>query len=168
VPAPATDALVVLAARLLEACRERSLTLAAAESCTGGLIGHLLTEVPGVSDLFTGGIVSYSDAAKVGLLDVAASEIAHHGAVSEQVAVAMAEGARRRFNADLAVAVTGIAGPSGGGPGTPVGLTFVAVADAAGHVIRRHVWTGGRSANKLASAEAALELALERVGVSGS
>jgi PncC family amidohydrolase len=167
-PAPASEALVVLAARLLAACRRHGLTLAAAESCTGGLIGHVLTEVPGASDVFVGGIVSYGDGAKVRLLAVAASEIARHGAVSEQVALAMADGARERLRADLAVSVTGIAGPSGGAPGKPVGLTFVAVADARGHDVQRHVWSGDRSANKRASAGAALSLALERLEASGS
>lgn len=165
---PATRAEVALAARLLSACRARGLTLAAAESCTGGLIGHLLTEVPGASDVFAGGIVSYGDAAKVALLGVAASEIARHGAVSGQVALAMAEGAKRRFGTDLAISVTGIAGPSGGGPGKPIGLTFVAMADASGHVVRRHVWTGDRGANKRASAAAAMTLALERLGDAGA
>jgi PncC family amidohydrolase len=152
-----------LSERLLSECRERGLKLAVAESCTGGLVGHLLTDVAGSSDVFVGGVISYSDGVKTAILDVPAEALERHGAVSAQVAVAMAEGARRRLGADLALAVSGIAGPSGGSAAKPVGLTYVAVSDSAGHDARRHQWQGDRSANKLASAQAALELALERL-----
>lgn len=158
------DELVSLAARSLLACRERGLTIATAESCTGGLVGHVITEVPGSSDVFLGGVISYGDAVKLAMLDVPAATIGAHGAVSAQVAVAMAEGARRRLGASIAAAVTGIAGPSGGTPGKPVGLTYVAVADAAGHDVRRFTWNGDRAENKRASAEALLALLLERLG----
>ena len=90
--------------------------------------------------------------------------LAAHGAVSAQVAVAMADGTRRRFEADLAVSVTGVAGPDGGSDQKPVGLTYIGVADAHGTDVRRYLWTGDRAANQLDSAAAALELALERVG----
>ena len=139
-------------------------TLATAESCTGGLVGHLLTEVAGSSEYFLGGVVAYSDEVKRRSLDVPDAAIEHHGAVSAQVAVAMAEGARARLGADVAAAVTGIAGPAGGTEAKPVGLTYVAVADAGGHDVRRYTWAGGRSENKLESARAALELVLERLG----
>lgn len=162
-PAPGFEQLVALAARVLEECRARSLTLATAESCTGGLVGHALTEVAGASDVYRGGVVSYGDEAKVALLDVPASALAAHGAVSAQVAVAMAEGVRRRLGADLGVAVTGIAGPNGGSAEKPVGLTYVAVADGRGHDVRRHAWAGDRSVNKLASAGATLAIVLERL-----
>lgn len=158
------DTLVPLAERLLATCRARGLTLATAESCTGGLVGHLLTEVPGSSDVFQGGVVAYADQAKVALLDVPGATLAGHGAVSAQVAVAMAEGARRRLGVSLAAAVTGIAGPTGAAPGKPVGLTYVALADGEGHDVRRFVWHGDRGENKRASAEAVLALLLERVG----
>jgi PncC family amidohydrolase len=148
-------------------CLSRALTLTTAESCTGGLLGHLLTEVPGSSGYYLGGIVSYSNALKEAELGVGAATLERHGAVSAQVAVAMAEGARRRYAADLAVAVTGIAGPDGGTAAKPVGLTYVAVADAAGHDVRRDQWLGDRTANKLASARAALELLLGRLERSG-
>lgn len=148
---------------LLDACRERGLKLAVAESCTGGLVGHLLTGIAGSSDVFVGGVTSYSDGVKMALLDVPAETLERHGAVSAQVAVAMAEGARRRLGADVGLGVTGIAGPSGGSKAKPVGLTYVAVAAASGHDVRRHQWQGDRSANKLASAQAALELGLERL-----
>jgi PncC family amidohydrolase len=152
-----------LSSQLLSTARERGLKLAVAESCTGGLVGHLLTEIAGSSDVFVGGVISYSDGVKTAVLDVPAEALERHGAVSAQVAVAMAEGARRRLGADIGLAVTGIAGPGGGSAAKPVGLTYVAVADAGGHDVRRHQWQGDRSANKLASAQAALELALERL-----
>jgi PncC family amidohydrolase len=151
------------AEEVLALARERRLKLAVAESCTGGLVGHLLTEIAGSSDVFVGGVISYSDGVKTAVLDVPGEALERHGAVSAQVAVAMAEGARRRLGADIALAVTGIAGPSGGSAAKPVGLTYVAVADAGGHDVRRYQWQGDRSANKLASAQAALELALERL-----
>jgi PncC family amidohydrolase len=143
--------------------RERGLTLATAESCTGGLIGHLLTEIPGSSDYYQGGLISYSDGLKQSELGVEAATLEHHGAVSAQTCIAMAEGARRRYGSDVAVAVTGIAGPTGDTPGKPIGLTYVAVADAAGHEVQRHQWFGDRHRNKVASASAALALLVERL-----
>ena len=149
-----------------DALRQRGLTLATAESCTGGLIGHLVTEIAGSSDYYLGGLISYSDALKRAELGVDERILERHGAVSAQTCVAMAEGARRRYGAALAVAVTGIAGPSGGSAAKPVGLTYVAVADEHGHEVRRHQWSGDRHANKVASAGAALTLLLERLGAS--
>lgn len=157
------DELVVLAERLQAHCVARGLKLASAESCTGGLVAHTLTEVAGSSAYFLGGFVTYADEVKVGLLGVPVDLIAAHGAVSAQVARAMASGARERLNADLAIAVTGIAGPDGGTAEKPVGLTYVAVADAAGVDVRRHLWTGDRHDNKLESAAAVLGLMLERL-----
>jgi PncC family amidohydrolase len=151
-----------LAERLQEICLEAGLTVATAESCTGGRIGDALTDVAGASGYLRGGVVAYSDHAKEALLGVPASAIGQHGAVSAQVASAMASGARSRLGADLAVAVTGIAGPSGATAGKPVGLTYVAVADAAGIELRRFSWPGDRGSNKAASAYAALELLVER------
>jgi len=142
----------------------RGWTLASAESCTGGLVGHLLTEIAGSSDYYVGGLISYSDALKQAELGVPGATLARHGAVSAQACVAMAEGARQRYHATLAVAVTGIAGPGGGSARKPVGLTYVAVADESGDDVRRHQWAGDRHANKLASAQACLELLLERLG----
>jgi PncC family amidohydrolase len=154
---------VALAARIHELLRRHGLTLATAESCTGGLLGHVLTEVPGASESYVGGIVSYSDTLKREQLDVPASTLERHGAVSAQTCVAMAEGARRRYGASLGVSVTGIAGPDGGTPSKPVGLTYVGVADEAGHEVRRHLWHGDRRTNKRQSAEAALDLLIERL-----
>ncbi len=162
-PADVAD-LVGLAERLQRTCLDRSLTVATAESCTGGLVGHAMTEVAGSSGYFVGGVVSYSDEAKQTLLAVPADVLAAHGAVSAQVARAMALGARDRLGAAVGVSVTGIAGPDGGSAAKPVGLTYVAVADEAGVDVRRFQWPGDRRSNKQAAARAALELLLERIG----
>jgi PncC family amidohydrolase len=153
---------MALAERLQGICLGRSLTVGTAESCTGGLVASAITDVPGSSGYFRGAVVAYADQAKRALLGVPADVLAAHGAVSAQVARAMAEGARDRLGVDLAAAVTGVAGPGGGSEAKPVGLTYVAVADAGGVEVRRHQWTGDRIANKVASAAAALELAIER------
>lgn len=155
--------LIRLAVRLGESCSARGLTVATVESCTGGLIGHLITEVPGSSAYYVGGFVTYSDAQKRASVGVGEEVLSAHGAVSAQVAMAMAVGGRDRARADLAVSVTGIAGPDGGTPQKPVGLTYVAVADADGATVRRFTWDGDRADNKRRSAEAALELLIERV-----
>ena len=149
-----------LAARLQELSLERRITVGTAESCTGGLIGHTLTSIAGSSAYYLGGVVSYSDDSKVRLLDVPPEVIERHGAVSAQVAVAMAEGARERLGCSYAVAVTGVAGPGGGTEAKPVGLTYVAAAGPHEHEVRRHQWAGDRAANKVQSAVAALELLL--------
>ncbi len=153
-----------LATRLQSVLLVRGMTLATAESCTGGLIGHTLTEIPGSSDYYLGGVISYSDRIKEAQLGVDAHTLASHGAVSAQTCVAMAEGVRARFGATVGVAVTGIAGPSGGTAAKPVGLTYVCVADEDGHEVRRHMWQSDRHGNKQLSAGACLELALERLG----
>ena len=163
---PGPDDLVAMAARLGERCLAADRRIATVESCTGGLVAHLITEIPGSSNWFVGGFVTYSNALKSDTVGVPAEVLAAHGAVSAQVAMAMATGGRERTGADLAVAVTGIAGPDGGTPSKPVGLTYVAVADKVGVAVKRHVWTGDRSANKRLSAGAALALLLERVEAS--
>lgn len=158
----AGDPLVTLAERLQGICLGRGLTVATAESCTGGLVAATITDVAGSSGYFVGGIVSYADDAKRALLDVPAEMLAAHGAVSAQVARAMAIGARARLGASLGVSVTGVAGPAGGSAEKPVGLTYVGVADASGADVRRFTWSGDRAANRRASAIAALELLVER------
>ena len=160
----AQEPLGALVERLQELCLRLGWTVATAESCTGGLVASAITDVSGSSAYFRGGIVVYSNDAKVGLLGVPPETLETHGAVSAQVARAMALGARVRLSADLAVAVTGVAGPGGGSASKPVGLTYVAVADAAGVEVRRFTWTGDRLANKGSSARAALELLLDRAG----
>ena len=144
---------------LLAACRAAGLTLATAESCTGGMIAAALTEIAGSSDVFERGFVTYSNEAKVELLDVPAETIARLGAVSGPVAEAMAAGAVARSRADLAVSATGIAGPGGATPDKPVGLVFLGLCrrgTAPRH--ERHVFPGDRRAVRRASLEAALDL----------
>lgn len=158
-----SEPLAQVVERLQARCVGRGLTVATAESCTGGFVAKLITDVAGSSDYFRGGVVSYANEAKVRLLGVPEEQIAAHGGVSAQVARSMALGALERTGADLAVAVTGVSGPGGGTPAKPIGLTYVAVADASGVEVRRFVWVGDRSANREASARAAVELLLERV-----
>jgi PncC family amidohydrolase len=162
------DEPLALVERLQEICLEKGLLVATAESCTGGLVAHLITSVPGSSGYFRGGVVSYADDAKRLLLDVGQEVLAAHGAVSAQVARAMAVGVRVKLGVDLAVAVTGIAGPGGGSEAKPVGLTYVAAADERGVEVRRFVWNGDRAANTEASARAAIELLLARIEAAGA
>lgn len=140
--------------------RVQGLTLATAESCTGGLVAHRITNVPGSSAYYLGGFVAYSNRAKEQFLAVRHETVLAHGAVSEEVAREMARGARQQMQADVAVAVTGIAGPGGGTPEKPVGLVYVALSAADAEHCRRHQWPGDRLANKEQSAEAALRLLL--------
>jgi nicotinamide-nucleotide amidase len=156
--APAT---LALATQVLDACQARGLRLATAESCTGGLIAACLTEIAGSSNVLERGYVTYDNRAKQEMLGVPLDLLQSVGAVSRQVALAMAEGARERAGVDLAVAVTGIAGPGGATPTKPVGLVHLALA-AGGRPSRheRHVFKGDRSAVRLASLEAALALIL--------
>ena len=128
--------------------KERSLTLATAESCTGGLIGHRLTQVSGSSDYYKEGFIVYSNEAKVDRLGVESKLIEEFGAVSEPVARAMAEGVCRVTGADIGVSVTGIAGPSGGSDLKPVGLTYIAVHDRSGTVCKKFIFTHDRIKNK--------------------
>jgi len=158
-----SDRLGELAAQLQDACLAAGATLALAESCTGGMVAASLSAIPGASGYFVGGVVSYADAAKRDLLGVDPVVIAAHGAVSAQVAQAMALGARTRFGATIAASVTGIAGPDGGTTAKPVGLTYIGVADDAGVDIRRTVWSGDRPANRRDSAIAVVELLLDRI-----
>ena len=138
--------------------RERSLTLALAESCTGGLLSARLTDVPGVSAVLERAVVSYANRAKVEALGVDAALLERHGAVSEEVAVAMAAGIMRAARSDVAVAITGIAGPDGGTNDKPVGLVFVAICGAAGTRVRRNHFPGGRELVRQQATQVALEM----------
>ena len=151
------------AAALLDDLRRRGLKLATAESCTGGLIAALLTEIAGSSDVIERGFVTYSNAAKTELLGLPEAMLAEHGAVSEPVTRAMAQGALARSHADIAVAVTGIAGPGGGTAAKPVGLVHIAAALRGGAALHRECRFGdiGRGAIRTASVAAALQLAAE-------
>ncbi len=156
------SALQRLAARLGDRCLGAGLRLGCAESCTGGWIGKLLTDVAGSSAWFEGGVISYSNALKSRLLDVPAELIAADGAVSASVATAMARGACRLLQVDLAVAVTGIAGPDGGSVAKPVGTVFLAVASADGRLsVREERFSGDREAVRRATVGAALQMLLE-------
>jgi PncC family amidohydrolase len=136
-------------------------TLATAESCTGGLIAHRLTNIAGSSAYVLGGVVAYHNGAKQALLHVREATLVAHGAVSAEVATEMAANARALFGSTFALSVTGIAGPGGGSAEKPVGLTYIGLASPDGAVIvERHVWDGDREANKAASADAALRLLL--------
>ena len=155
-----------MVALLAEDLERHGLTLATAESCTGGGLGARLTERPGSSRWFLGGVVAYSNATKRDLLGVEEALLERHGAVSGEAAVAMARGARRRLGADLGVSITGIAGPDADGTDKPVGLTYVAVASGDGQQTRRFVFNGDRHANRQQAQDAALRLLLDvRTGV---
>ncbi len=148
---------------VLEACRANELTIATAESCTGGLLAGCLTEIAGSSDVFERGFVTYSDRAKTEMLSVPAPLIEKLGAVSEEVARAMAQGALARSAADLSLAVTGIAGPDGATEAKPVGLVHIACARReAGVLHERHVFSGNRETVRLATLETALGLLKRR------
>jgi PncC family amidohydrolase len=152
---------VVLAERLQGICLGAGLTVAAAESCTGGLVVAALTEVPGSSGYVLGGIVTYADEAKRDQLGVPESVLVAHGAVSAQVARALAEAVRERFGTTLGVSVTGVAGPAGGSPEKPVGLTYISVAGPGGTSVARHQWHGDRAANRAESVGAAIVALIE-------
>jgi nicotinamide-nucleotide amidase len=154
-----------LSKEILEQYREAHLRIATAESCTGGMIAAALTAIAGSSDVFERGFVTYSNEAKAELLGIPMALIVEHGAVSEPVARAMAEGALARSAADVAVSVTGIAGPGGGSPAKPVGLVFIGMAGGGdATAVERHVFTGDRDLVRLASARSALDLLSRRIG----
>lgn len=141
--------------------RQGRLTVAVAESCTGGLLGAVLTALPGASDYMRGGVIAYADSVKADLLGVSRHELATHGAVSEPVALAMAEGVRRRCHAGIGLSVTGVAGPDGGSPEKPVGLIFVAAATGEGARSSRLEGDSGREANRARAVREALRLCME-------
>ncbi len=141
--------------------RRRQMTLAVAESCTGGLLGDFITDIPGSSDYFLGGVLSYSNQVKQRLLGVQAATLETQGAVSAQCAAEMAQGARRLVQSDVALSVTGIAGPGGGSDGKPKGLTYIHLSAPDCERGQRFIWPGDRRANKVDSALAALHLLLD-------
>jgi nicotinamide-nucleotide amidase len=151
----------VLATQLGDLLRQRGLTVAVAESCTGGMVGSLITDQPGSSAYFLGGVIAYSDTVKRDELGVPAALLKRVGAVSQEVAQAMAEGARSRFGTDLAAGVTGIAGPGADNSDKPVGLTYVAVASERGTSSREFTFAGDRWSNRRQAAAETLRLLAE-------
>jgi len=147
-----------IAARVGRLLLERGWTLGVAESCTGGLVSHSITNVPGSSAFFVGGVVTYANEAKRDVLGVSEELLTKHGAVSRGVALAMAEGVRDLLGTEVGLSITGIAGPAGGTPTKPVGTTFIAVSSPLGREVRHHLWNSDRLGNKRHSAEAALNL----------
>lgn len=145
----------VLVNRIAARCLALGLRVGVAESCTGGLVAAALTEAPGASAWFAGGVVAYAEAVKVAVLGVSAEALAHHGAVSAETARAMAAGARRLLGVDVAVSVTGLAGPDGDGV-HPVGTVFVGVAGAAGAAAAEHRFSGVRAEVRVQACGAAL------------
>jgi PncC family amidohydrolase len=156
--APTFEELVARMAALHATLRRRKLTVAVAESCTGGLLAAVLTAHGGSSDYFRGGAVVYSNEAKEILADVAPQLIHSHGAVSSVVAGALARGSRSRLAAKIGLGITGISGPGGATPGKPVGLTYVAVDSDKHSAVKKHVWAFDRAGNRFASVGAALDL----------
>ncbi|MFP4136667.1 MAG: CinA family protein [Candidatus Acetothermia bacterium] len=150
-----------------ELLRSEGLTLAVAESCTGGLVADIVTDVPGASDYFDRGIVSYSNRAKEELLDVEEKSLAKHGAVSEEIATEMAKGVRINSDTDVGLSTTGIAGPGGGTEEKPVGLVYVGLSTPEVSRVRRLNLEGNRRENKEAAAESALELLADTLSSRG-
>ena len=141
--------------------KKHRVTIATAESCTGGLLAHTLTNVSGSSEYFDCGVISYSNIAKIQLLGVPEQLLKEHGAVSKEVAIAMAEAIRKRAQVNYGLATTGIAGPSGGTKDKPVGLVYIALSTKTTVVVKQFLFSGNRLANKESSCTAALELILE-------
>jgi len=145
---------------VIRRCSERGVTLSTGESCTGGLIGSLLIDVPGSSKVFVGGVTAYHNGPKRRLLGVPIEVLEHGGAVSEGCVRAMAEGAREAFGTTLALGESGIAGPGGGNAEKPSGTVFIALAAPDGTLAEQHVFSGSRRAYKMQVAEAALGMVL--------
>ncbi len=141
--------------------KKRHLTIATAESCTGGLLAHILTNISGSSEYFDRGIISYSNTSKIQLLGVSDQLLKSHGAVSEQAAQAMAEGIRTHAGVDIGVSTTGIAGPTGGTKDKPVGLVYIGISTQASVTVKRFLFAGDRLQNKEQACDAALSLILD-------
>jgi PncC family amidohydrolase len=153
-----TNSLEMRVGRLLQ---ERGLKLVLAESCTGGLLGSRITDVPGSSEYFLGGVVAYAYEAKVALLNVSWNTLNTKGAVSRETVLEMARGIRNAMNADIAISVSGIAGPGGGTPEKPVGTTWVGLVTGKGEWAQVFRFSGDREQNKHYAVEAALKMLLE-------
>lgn len=150
-----------LEAAIVRRLMQAKKTLAVAESCSGGLMAHRITNTPGASDVFLGGVVAYANAVKAGLLGVPEDMLLREGAVSDAVAKAMAVGTRRLFGSDFSLSATGIAGPGGGTPDKPVGLVYIGAARADEIRVRRCCFSGDRESIKEQTADTALNMLLE-------
>jgi PncC family amidohydrolase len=148
----------VLARDIGKLLRDRGLTVAVAESCTGGRLGDKLTDISGSSDYFSGGVISYSNSAKVDLLDVHESSLILRGAVSDDVARQMAAGARNALHSKIGIGITGIAGPTGGSPKKPVGLVYICVSSDRGTYCTRNLFKGSRTQVKKQAVEKSLRM----------
>jgi PncC family amidohydrolase len=153
-----TEELEITTGNLL---RQKKMKLAVAESCTGGMVCDRISNIPGSSDYFSGGIVSYSNQAKANLLGVRWETIDKFGAVSQEVVLEMAIGVRKVFKADIGISISGIAGPGGEMPGKPVGTTWIGLSAPDGEWARSYCWSGNRLENKNASAETVLQRLLD-------
>ncbi|RLF39573.1 MAG: competence protein ComA [Thermoplasmata archaeon] len=153
-----------LLVKISELLKEKELKIATAESCTGGLIGHTLTNISGSSDYYDRGIISYSNRAKMELLGVPEELLKKYGAVSKEVAKAMAEGVRARSKVDIGISTTGIAGPTGGTKEKPVGLVYIGISTKDETVVEKFQFHGDRLENKNSTCKAALEMLLETLG----
>lgn len=146
------------AEELIDALRSKGLRMSAAESCTGGLIGYLITSEPGSSEVFLGSVVTYSNDSKESLLGVSHDTLESHGAVSDLTAREMSLGSTRAYGSDVSVAVTGIAGPGGATPGKPVGLVFISVSDGTRTVVERKQFDGDRQSVREQTAAEAMKM----------
>ncbi len=149
-----------LAEKIAPLLKKKHLKIATAESCTGGLIGHTITGVPGSSEYYEGGIISYSNEMKMRFLGVREQTLKEHGAVSEQTAREMSEGVRKATGADIGISTTGIAGPGGGTEEKPVGLVYISLATEGETKVEKHIFHGNREENKEHTCRAALSLLL--------
>ena len=153
-----------IANHVFDLLKEKKLTVATAESCTGGLIAHSLTNISGSSDIFDRGVVSYSNESKMELLDVSKELLDKYGAVSPQVANSMAEGMRKKSNVDIAVSTTGIAGPTGGSKDKPVGLVYIGVSSKNETIVEKKQFKKDRIGNKEETCNAALKILIQVIG----
>ena len=145
---------------VIDNLNKENLTLSTAESCTGGLIGHRLTQVSGSSAVYAGGVISYSNESKIDQLNVNPDNIKNFGAVSEEVAIEMAQNVKEKFNSSIGVSVTGIAGPDGGSEAKPVGLVYVGYCDEKLSFVQKFNFSSNREANKIRTSQAVLKLIL--------
>ena len=151
------------AAKIIERVALNKLQIATAESCTGGLLAGAFTDIPGASEVFGCGVVSYSNEMKIKLLRVSAETLAQHGAVSRETAIEMSQGVRSLSGADFGLATTGIAGPGGGTDKKPVGLVYISLSDCRGTIVKKNVFSGNRTAVRQQTVAAVLEMLEQRL-----